>query len=69
MTVYLNLPSECQLCSANITTDFVDAKIPRFGRWGNVCLDCASAEDVKYGTGHGQQYQLQSDGKFHRVKG
>lgn len=69
MTTYLNPPAECDLCHANLDTDFADAKIPRFARWGNVCLDCAKSEGVRYGTGLGQRYQLKDDGRFHKVEG
>lgn len=69
MTTYYNPPSECDLCHAIIHDELIDAVIPRFHRWGNVCPDCAKAEGVRYGTGLGQRYQLFDDGKFHKVEG
>lgn len=71
MTVHANPPKSCDLCSSPITTEFSDCVVPRAGgRWGNLCPPCADAQDVSYGTGLGQRYELnEADGKFHKVQG
>lgn len=68
--VHANPPKSCDLCSAEITTEFSDCAVPRAGgRWGNLCPPCAKAQEVSYGTGLGQRYVRGFDNKFRKVEG
>ena len=69
MTVHLNPPKSCDLCGAKITDEFSDARHPRLGRWGNFCPSCSTDIGVIYGTGYGQRYRLNADGKFEKAEG
>lgn len=37
--------------------------------WGNVCQRCFDALGCKLGTGFGQKYELQTNGKWKKTKG
>jgi hypothetical protein len=39
------------------------------GPWGNICKKCFKAFGCKLGTGYGQEYKLQSDGRWLKVGG
>lgn len=69
MTIYANPPKRCDFCHRPITKQFSDARVPRVGRWGNLCPGCSTLEGVQYGTGLGQLYELKDDGRYHKVEG
>ena len=46
-----------------------DARLPRYGQWGLLCLNCAKREGIRLGQGQGQEYALQSDGRWLKVAG
>ena len=58
MLKHANPPKTCDVCDAEITTEFSDARIIIGGqrRWANVCPLCAQGGHAKYGTGQGQRY-------------
>lgn len=66
---YANPPTRCDLCGTLIIDEFIDALIPRYGKWGNIDPACAVGNGVQFGTGLGQRYQLKADGLFHKVEG
>ena len=68
MTTHANPPKTCDLCPNSITTEFSDARHSS-GRWGNFCPPCSKSQGIRYGTGLGQRYKKQADGKFLKVEG
>lgn len=63
-------PSKCDLCSAQITSKFIDGAVPRLNRaWACVCPSCFSKEGMTLGTGRGQEYTKQADGRFLKTGG
>lgn len=68
MEVYhSNPPSTCDACEGAIGTVFSDARLQ--GRWGNFCHSCTQAHRIQFGTGRGQLYRKQADGRYLKVKG
>lgn len=55
MTVYVNAPSNCDLCGGDFEGVMFDAKT-KFGPWGNLCTECFMVHGVGLGTGKGQKY-------------
>lgn len=62
-------PSTCDLCDTPISTEFYDARIPRYGSWGLICSDCFKDEDCKGGLGSGQHYRRTSDNRWEKIDG
>lgn len=65
--IWSNPPKACDLCKAQLKDSFFDARIPRYGQWGNVCPACFKSEKCGLGLGRGQRYVKQSDGQFHQA--
>jgi len=63
---YIDPPQKCDLCCIPITTKFYDARLS-VGSWGNVCPNCYRR--FGHGTGLGQEYTKQRDGRFLKTKG
>ena len=61
-------PSKCDICKAELSTEFFDFKVPSVGQWANGCPACFKRQGGRLGTGLGQQYAKQ-DGKFIKVGG
>lgn len=61
-------PKECNLCKASIKDDFIDGRV-RGMSWAIMCPGCHTKYGVGLGTGKGQRYQLQEDGKWLNVLG
>lgn len=53
---YINPPTECELCKAELTSVFYDARTVQ-GCWANMCMECFHNYGVGLGTGKGQEYQ------------
>lgn len=62
-------PSRCDLCPQQLTAIFYDAVVPKFGTWGNICATCFDVYECKLGTGSGQEYELQGDGRWMKTDG
>jgi len=67
-----NAPKTCDTCSGPIANVFTDGKTNR-GPWAIMCPACLPRyfmpRDGKHGTGVGQQYTKQSDGRFMKTAG
>lgn len=69
-TYYTNPPADCQLCHADFKGVMFDARLPSlFNQWGNVCGHCFVECGGRLGTGWGQKYEKQSDGRWLKVGG
>lgn len=62
------LDDECQLCHKSFGAVMYDASIG-MGPWGNICQRCFKAHGCKLGTGFGQKYELQKNGRWLKVGG
>jgi hypothetical protein len=66
---------DCDLCKRKFQLfgkhlSYSDAYLPSYRTWGNVCDKCATAEQVKYGTGLGQRYEWDSSAaRYVKTKG
>ena len=70
-TVYYTspVPEQCQICTEPMPFVMYDAKVPGHGSWGNICGECFELHGCRLGTGYGQKYSKQSDGKWLKVEG
>jgi hypothetical protein len=62
------VPTKCDLCHGPVAGRFYDAKTA-LGPWGIVCPHCFKASGHSLGTGRGQEYTLQNDGKWLKTGG
>jgi hypothetical protein len=46
-----------------------DAMVPSFGQWGNIGEDAFKTHGCSLGTGRGQKYERQPDGRWLKVEG
>lgn len=65
---WIGSPGFCDSCHTPIENSFIDGKTIT-GQWGNFHIKCAKFLCVKLGTGSGQQYEKQEDGRFLKVGG
>lgn len=70
MAQYWNgpVPAKCDLEREPIMDAFVDGKTI-FGPWANMCPKCHQSYGIGLGTGKGQKYERQADGRFLKVEG
>jgi hypothetical protein len=61
-------PTQCDIDKRPITTEFVDGKTT-VGPWANMCPQCFQRYGVGIGTGRGQRYVKQEDGRFMKTEG
>lgn len=60
-------PLNCDVCRTDIIDEFSDYNLQ--GAWGNVCPRCQKKYNVGYGTGRGQRYTKQPDGRWMKTAG
>ena len=71
MSYWLSPPPEkCDTCDTPITDTFIDGKTT-LGPWGCLCPTCFTFGPGigKLGTGLGQKYEKQADGKWLKTGG
>ena len=61
--------SKCNLCPQPLGDvdggrAMYDVRIPAYGSWANVCYGCFQSYGCTLGTGLGQSYALQPDGRW-----
>jgi hypothetical protein len=56
------------LCKVKLADTFIDGKTS-YGPWGNLCPACHARHGVGLGTGKGQRYQRQPDGRWLKTQG
>ncbi len=62
----LSQPLNCDLCGLSILAVFIDGKTAG-GPWANMCPYCHRGNGGKLGTGLGQRYELQTDGRWAKM--
>jgi len=67
-TVHIDPPDDCDVCCSPIGDDFMDAKTTH-GPWANLCPACFRKIGVGLGTGRGQHYRRQPDGRYVKIEG
>lgn len=60
-------PARCELCGDPIRMTFTDGATGR--GWANMCPCCFGLYGLGHGTGRGQQYTKQRDGKWLKTQG
>jgi hypothetical protein len=64
------VPCKCDVCNQGFSTTFFDCKTKFGGRWGNLCPTCRELHGpAQLGTGYGQRYDLQADGRYMKTEG
>lgn len=58
-----DLQDECNICQGSFGSVMFDART-RSGQWGNLCQKCFRRFGNGLGTGKGQQYAKQNDGRW-----
>lgn len=58
---------KCQICQANFKDVMYDSNT-RLG-WGNICQECFEDYGTGLGTGRGQKYERQADGRWLKMEG
>jgi len=68
--VYWLGPKKCDICKKDITDILYDSKT-RMGPWATMCSECYMKVRAYagLGTGLGQKYQRQDDGRFLKIRG
>ena len=65
---FINAPERCDVCDDSFDQTMYDAR-SAFGPWANMCEGCWKDAGSPLGTGRGQKYKLQPDGKWLKVAG
>ena len=75
VTIWLGkVPESCDICHVDLIPayteggTFIDGAT-KFGRWAFMCPTCHNWHGVGLGTGRGQKYQRQPDGKWIKTEG
>lgn len=61
-------PCNCDICTLTLRSVFVDGAT-RQGPWANMCMSCHRIYGHGLGTGRGQQYEKQQDGRWLKTAG
>ena len=59
---------KCDVCKAKIRNAFVDGKMEG-GPWAIMCASCHRIYGVGLGTGRGQRFEKQEDGRWLKTEG
>jgi hypothetical protein len=65
---YSGAPELCDTCSKPLVKLMYDAKTV-MGPWGNICSMCFKQYGTGLGTGKGQKYEKQDDGRWLKTGG
>lgn len=70
LVVYANPPESCDICDRAFSSLklMFDCKT-RGGPWATLCKTCFNLYGIGLGTGLGQEYTRQSDGKWIKTNG
>lgn len=62
-------PTNCDLCQRPFGDTMIDGAVKPQGSWGLLDLGCHRMHGVGLGTGRGQMYRRQADGRWLKVEG
>lgn len=65
---WLSPLNNCDVCGGKFNSVMYDAKTSH-GPWGNLCQTCFAFEGGRLGTGLGQKYELQKNGRWLKTGG
>lgn len=65
---YTGAPDKCDTCDKPFGNIMYDAAIPG-SSWGNMCKSCFKMYGCSTGTGLGQEYTKQADGRWLKTAG
>lgn len=66
---WLSAVNGCDICGTPLTTEMCDIKTKQ-GPWGLLCMPCVKTHTTgKLGTGLGQKYAKQPDGRWLKIAG
>lgn len=63
-----SVPTKCDINGEPFLKEFVDGKTT-MGPWANMCPQCFRDYGVGLGTGRGQKYEKQDDGRWMKTEG
>lgn len=66
--IFSGAPKQCDICKGEFSGVMFDART-RQGPWGCLCGSCFRNENGKLGTGLGQKYLTNSQGKWELSNG
>jgi hypothetical protein len=61
-------PAQCDICNGGFASVFIDGRT-KTGQWANMCRQCFHLYGVGLGTGKGQSYAQQNDGRWLKTGG
>jgi hypothetical protein len=64
-----SIETKCQLSGRKLTTEFVDGRVPGMSSWAIMHPAWFKSRGGKLGTGRGQRYQKQPNGRWLKVEG
>lgn len=62
-------PVHCDLCQRPLGNSFIDGAVKPQGSWAILDLKCHRIHGVGLGTGKGQLFQRQADGRWLKTEG
>ena len=62
-------PTRCDVTTQLITNEFIDGRLKHTGVWGCFHPNTYDRLGCGLGTGKGQRYKLQDDGRWLKVEG
>ena len=65
---YAGAPETCDVCNKPLDKMMYDC-LTRFGGWANLCQSCFNRYGLGLGTGKGQRYSQQEDGRWLKTHG
>lgn len=64
-----DVPDACQLSGRKIITEFVDGRVPGMSSWAIMAPDYFRGIGGTLGTGRGQHYRKQANGRWLKIEG
>lgn len=66
---YADPPQVCNICDGPFDGIMIDGTTKPYGTWANMCAACFHEHGYGLGTGKGQQYTQQEDGRWLKTGG
>jgi len=62
-------PVKCDYCQEKFNGKFIDGRMHNYSTWLRMCSACHEEVGVGLGTGKGQEYTLQPNGRWLKTAG